>query len=223
MNRSIYRRRKLWQELIIYFPFIAYWVYERTRTAQETPHSTVFLLESKEFWRWFITELLESWPVSIIRKSKNNFVEIRTMDEVQNASTSELFDWWLRVRCREIFPSNDHLFWARYSCFLNLLLPKRRPYSKHIVTYTGYVCAVVWLLTIRGFGLDTGFIHYGDLQLHTLLLQWEQLHTDRFWLQRITDFFRCRRVTHFFRCQRLTNFFRCRRLLPSLYNIWLPQ
>jgi hypothetical protein len=30
----------------------------------------------------------------------------------------------------------------------------------------------VWLITWRGFGLDTGFIHSGDLQLHTLQLQW---------------------------------------------------
>jgi hypothetical protein len=39
-------------------------------------------------------------------------------------------------------------------------------YSKayiYIVTYTVYVCAVVWLITIRGFGLVTGFIRYGDL------------------------------------------------------------
>jgi hypothetical protein len=33
----------------------------------------------------------------------------------------------------------------------------------YIVTYTVYVCAVVWLITIRGFGLDTGFIRYDDL------------------------------------------------------------
>jgi hypothetical protein len=34
-------------------------------------------------------------------------------------------------------------------------------------------CVVVWLMTLRrGFGLDTGFIHYGDLQLHRLQLQW---------------------------------------------------
>jgi hypothetical protein len=30
-----------------------------------------------------------------------------------------------------------------------------------IVTYT--TCVVVWLITLRGFGLATGFIHYGDL------------------------------------------------------------
>jgi hypothetical protein len=35
--------------------------------------------------------------------------------------------------------------------------------SNSIVTYTRYVCAVVSLITRRGFGLDTGFIHYGDL------------------------------------------------------------
>jgi hypothetical protein len=31
----------------------------------------------------------------------------------------------------------------------------------HIVTYTTAVW-LVWLITLRGFGLDTGFIHYGD-------------------------------------------------------------
>jgi hypothetical protein len=29
-------------------------------------------------------------------------------------------------------------------------------------------CVVVWLVTLYGLGLDTGFIHSGDLQLHTL-------------------------------------------------------
>jgi hypothetical protein len=32
--------------------------------------------------------------------------------------------------------------------------------SQYIVTYTR--CVVVWPITLRGFGLDTGFIHYGD-------------------------------------------------------------
>jgi hypothetical protein len=60
------------------------------------------------------------------------------------------------------------------------------------------VCAVVWLITIRGFGLDTGFIHYGDYNCTWLQLQ-RTLHTDHFWLQTLTDddCFRCRRVTHF--------------------------
>jgi hypothetical protein len=31
-------------------------------------------------------------------------------------------------------------------------------------------CVIVWLNTLCGFGLVTGFIHYGDLQLHTLQL-----------------------------------------------------
>jgi hypothetical protein len=42
--------------------------------------------------------------------------------------------------------------------------------EEYIATCTTAVCVVVWLITLRGFGLDTGFIHYGDLQLHTLQL-----------------------------------------------------
>jgi hypothetical protein len=34
---------------------------------------------------------------------------------------------------------------------------------KYCHVYRVWVCSVVWLITIRGFGLDTGFIHYGDL------------------------------------------------------------
>jgi hypothetical protein len=65
---------------------------------------------------------------------------------------------------------------------------------------------LVWLITLRGFGLDTGLIRYGDLQLHTLQLQWTlstrssldptdgtvlrrrlTSRTDHFWLRRLTD------------------------------------
>jgi hypothetical protein len=46
----------------------------------------------------------------------------------------------------------------------NKYIPAEPP---KIVTYTRWV---VWLITRRGFGLDTGFILYGDLNLHTLQL-----------------------------------------------------
>jgi hypothetical protein len=52
-------------------------------------------------------------------------------------------------------------------CFTLLLLSTS---ILHIVTCYGWV---VWLITRRGFGLATGFIRYGDLQLlHRLHLQW---------------------------------------------------
>jgi hypothetical protein len=32
------------------------------------------------------------------------------------------------------------------------------------------LCVVVWLITLRGFWLDTGFIHYGDIQLQQITI-----------------------------------------------------
>jgi hypothetical protein len=53
-------------------------------------------------------------------------------------------------------------FYWRFTCITTEVKCSTK-ISDNIVTYTGYVCVVVWLITIRGFGLDTGFIHYGEL------------------------------------------------------------
>jgi hypothetical protein len=42
----------------------------------------------------------------------------------------------------------------------------------YIVTYIYHGCVVVWLITLHGFGLDIGFIHYGDYNWTWLQLQW---------------------------------------------------
>jgi hypothetical protein len=49
---------------------------------------------------------------------------------------------------------------------------KRRFGGMYYHVYHGFVVMVVWLITRRGFGLDSGFIRCGDLQLHTLQTEW---------------------------------------------------
>jgi hypothetical protein len=79
--------------------------------------------------------------------------------------------------------------------------------SKYIVTYTTAVwCVVLWLITLRGFGLDTGFIHYGDYNYTNYnycenISTWSFLNladgaappwrltsrAEHFWFRRLTD------------------------------------
>jgi hypothetical protein len=104
-----------------------------------------------------------------------------------------------------------------------------------------HVPGVVWLITRRGFGLDTGFIHYGDLQLlqvtltettialvasrisltelHCADVSLRTLTASTDWLQRLTYSSRTELTTHTLWLRRLTNC--C--VLSSIYNIVLSQ
>jgi hypothetical protein len=97
--------------------------------------------------------------------------------------------------------------------------------SKYCHVYHGWV---VWLITLRGFGLVTGFVHYGDYNCTWLQLQWTlgtcssldptdgtalrrrlTSRAEYFWLRRLTDddylkHWRILMKTDLFRFQRLT-------------------
>jgi hypothetical protein len=74
-----------------------------------------------------------------------------------------LYFWWIAIELLVILAFQREFSLLLYEmCSVRNLLIMIASYV-YIVTYTGYVCAVVWLITIRGFGLVTGFIRYGDL------------------------------------------------------------
>jgi hypothetical protein len=100
---------------------------------------------------------------------------------------------------------------VRIIIFRILWSDRRRAHAldSNTVTYTQWV---VWLITWRGFWLDTGFIPYGDLQLlHRLQLQWTLIALVASWIP-LTELY-CADVslrgltasTHLFCFQRLTS------------------
>jgi hypothetical protein len=106
-------------------------------------------------------------------------------EDTQQARTT--FAFWLSTVLKQPLDTwhltldTWHLTFDTWYCILSIerlsLLEMRikdsdlplLPLLKYCHVYHGCVVVVVWLITLR-FGLDTGFIHYGDLQLHTLQL-----------------------------------------------------
>jgi hypothetical protein len=126
------------------------------RHSQLQLHRAVVLLEKGQLWSYTKVSQQLMQPEGSLAYSQEPFSDPQPEPDQSNPYHPMPYLRYILIFCL---------------CFPSYLFPLGFPTSiLYTVTYTGYMCVVVWQINLRGFGLDTGFIHYGDLQLHRLQL-----------------------------------------------------